>query len=382
VPYLHVEVEATQTPRFPGHPCGDVVAYDRTPAWTTIVCCDGIGHGVTASIAANLYVSRLRELVRGRTSLHRAFEGIVRTLAEARGTDKPWAALSVAHILNNGQATILAYEAPAAILASRRHASVLPRHSHSLGTAVIEESTCHLEPGDALFLVTDGVTQAGLGTAFRGGWGIERAAEYVTDMLRRGTRLPEIAAGLHERAVEICGSDQGDDCTAVGAVCRWGRVLNILTGPPKDPARDAEVVKRFLLAEGSKVICGATTAELVARSLGTEVVVDRQSASLVAPPKYVLEGVDLVTEGAVTLNQVYNVLDEAPEAFEEESGVTELHDLLDAADRVSFLLGKAENPAHRHISFRQKGILPRHKIVELLAARLESAGKLVSLERF
>ncbi len=357
------------------------MAYDRTPAWTTILCCDGIGHGVAASIAANLYVSRLRQLVRGKTSLHRSFESIVRTLSEARGTDKPWAALSVAHILNNGQATVLSYEAPPAILASRRHASPLPRRSHSVGTALFEESTCYLEPGDALLLVTDGVTQAGLGTSFRGGWGIDRAAEHVSELLRRGTPLAEVASGLHARALEICGADPGDDCTAVGAVCRWGRVLNILTGPPRDPAQDAEVVRRFLLSEGAKVVCGATTAELVARVLGTSVAVDHGSASLVAPPKYVLEGVDLVTEGAVTLNQVYNVLDEDSAVFEEESGVTELHDLLVEADHVRLLAGGADNPAHRHISFRQKGILPRRAIVGLLASKLEAAGKLVSIEK-
>lgn len=379
--YLHIEVVTAQSPRNVGQPCGDVAAYDRTPAWTTIVCCDGIGHGVAASLAANLYVSRLRQLVRGGTSLHRAFEGIVQTLAEARGTDRPWVALSVAHVLNSGQATILGYEAPAAILAGRRHASPLPRRSHSIGTAVYEESTCYLEAGDALLLVSDGVTQAGLGTSYRGGWGIERAAEHVGELLRRGTPPNELAPLLHARALEVCGSDPGDDCTAVGAICRSGRTLTVLTGPPRDRARDGEIVRRFLRAEGAKAVCGATTAELVARELKIELSVDHASASLVAPPKYVLEGVDLVTEGAVTLNQVYNVLDEDPDAFDEESGVTELRDLLTSADRVTLMVGGAENPAHGHISFRQKGILPRRKIVSLLADRLTEAGKLVSIER-
>jgi hypothetical protein len=168
----------------------------------------------------------------------------------------------------------------------------------------------------------------------------------------------------------VWGEKPGDDCTAVGAICRWGRALNILTGPPRDRSHDSEVVSRFLLAEGAKVVCGATTAELVARVLGTQLAADSESPSLVAPPKYVLTGVDLVTEGAVTLNQVYNVLDADSAAFDEESGVTEPHDLLVGAD----------NPAHEHTSFRQRGILPRRTIVGLLAARLDAAGKLVSID--
>ncbi len=99
--------------------------------------------------------------------------------------------------------------------------------------------------------------------------------------------------------------------------------------------------------------------------------------SLLAPPRYQIEGIGLVTEGAVTLNQLYNVLDEDPSAFEEVSGVTELHALVHAADRINIWIGGAENPATTDISFRQQGILSRHKILPLLAKKLQEMGKLV-----
>ncbi|MDX9976249.1 MAG: hypothetical protein RBU21_24955, partial [FCB group bacterium] len=83
------------------------------------------------------------------------------------------------------------------------------------------------------------------------------------------------------------------------------------------------------------------------------------------------------TEGAVTLNQVFNILEEDDSRYEPKSGVSNLARLLKDADRVEFLVGRAPNLAGEDIAFRQQGILPRTTIVPLLAEKLQSAGKLV-----
>jgi len=101
---------------------------------------------------------------------------------------------------------------------------------------------------------------------------------------------------------------------------------------------------------------------------------------MIAPPSYFIEGIDLVTEGTVTLNQVYNILDEDPRNYEETSGVTELCNYLRAADRINIFMGLAANPASESISFRQKGVLSRHNIVPLLVEKLRRQNKLVVLK--
>jgi hypothetical protein len=118
----------------------------------------------------------------------------------------------------------------------------------------------------------------------------------------------------------------------------------------------------------------------VARVLHQQVEVEKSPKSLIAPPRYEIQGVDLVTEGAVTLNQVYNVLDEDIRNLKEDSGVTELCALLQIADRVNIFLGGAQNAATGDISFRQRGILSRRQIIPLLAEKLRAAGKLVVVE--
>jgi hypothetical protein len=107
---------------------------------------------------------------------------------------------------------------------------------------------------------------------------------------------------------------------------------------------------------------------------------DQDENTLVAPPSYRIDGIDLVTEGAITLTQVYNILEEDPSRYEEWSGVTQLCDLLRDADRIHFFVGTASNPGNLSIAFQQKGILPRIRTVPLIRDRLTKAGKLVVMD--
>jgi hypothetical protein len=204
-------------------------------------------------------------------------------------------------------------------------------------------------------------------------------ARYINNSLMDGRSLKEVAALVNREARRLWVQN-GDDCTTVMALCRRGQIVNIMTGPPTSEVSDGAAVRRLIQSEGLKIVCGGTTAEVVARIMGERVIVEQDSLSLIAPPRYEIRGIDLVTEGAVTLNQVYNLFDENIKDLTEDSGVTELCALLQVADRVNFLVGDAKNSASGNISFRQRGILTRDRIVTLLAEKLRAAGKLVVLE--
>jgi len=375
--HLHVEVEAHQISKRPAAPCGDVARYERSPTDTVVVICDGLGSGIKANVAANMCAARLLGLLRQGHSLRGAFASVARTMERVQGSGQPWAAFTVARILSDGMATVLTYEMPPPLFVTRRYADLLHPRSIAVDGAVISEANLHLAPGEGLLLVSDGITQAGLGAGYPRGWGSEGAARHLGELLRDGTPLRELPRRLVSQARKISRGTAGDDCTALLASCRLGSTINILTGPPKNAAEDLTVVNQFLMMDGVKIVCGGTTAKVVARCLGKEVRMEENPQSLLAPPRYQIEGIGLVTEGAVTLNQLYNVLDEDPSAFEEVSGVTELHALVRAADRINIWIGGAENPATTDISFRQQGILSRHKILPLLAKKLQEMGKLV-----
>lgn len=377
--YLHVEIATSLLPKRAGKPSGDVVRVVRSPGWTTILCCDGMGSGIKANVAATLHASRLLELEKQGVSLRDAFARVVGTIHEDRGKTPMYAAMAVARILHSGEATVLTYDMPPPIFAGALHASLLPQRLFHADGALLGESHCHLGTDEGICLFSDGITQAGIGTHYRDGWGPEQAARFLDALLARKSAFERIPDELTSRARQLWGERLGDDCTAVFAHCRPGKQLSIMTGPPYRPSADRDFVERFLATPGWKAVCGATTAKIVARHLGKELGMD-ESDPMIAPPSYRIEGIDLVTEGAVTLTQVYNILEEDPSRYEEWSGVTELCDLLRAADRIHFFVGTASNPGNLSIAFQQKGILPRIRTVPLIRERLTKAGKLVVVD--
>lgn len=381
--YLHVDITDCQTPKRAGNVCGDAWSVLRTERSTTVICCDGIGSGIKANIAATMTVARLEELLRRNCSLREAVAGVAATMDRAKLADLPYAAFSVARVLSDGETTVLTYEAPGPVLIGRRLATVLPQRTIAPDRALISESCCYLEPQDAMLVVSDGISQAGIGATLREGWKTQGLCRFVNDRIHDGssvTSLPrQIVHEAHRISRDSSGAVHGDDCTVLLLACRTGNVVSILTGPPRQKADDAPVARAFVQLEGRKVICGGTTAKIVSQQLKRRLAVG-SDASMIAPPDYQLDGVDLATEGAVTLNQAYNILDADPGQYERDTGVTRLCQMLREADYVRFVMGAARNDGHGDISFRQRGILHREIIVPLLAEKLRARGKLVTLE--
>lgn len=378
--YLHVESLSAQLSRHAGAVCGDTSVCFREAGGTTLLLADGLGHGIRAHVAATLCVSRLESLLRGGYSVRQAVASVAATMEQVRGTDEPYAVFAVWRMLNSGEATFIGYEVPGAILMGTRHAVVLPTRPVTLGTVTVMEGNCHLAPGEGILLVSDGVTQAGIGQGLREGWTLDGVARNVDQYLTDARPLADLPAFLLGQVERLCGDKPGDDATVLMAACRWGRTLTILSGPPADRLRDGPVVNHFLRQEGWKVVCGGTTAQIVALHMGLPLTAVAGPQSLLAPPRQCIEGIDLVTEGAVTLNQVTNVLDVDPARFDEVNAVTDFVELLRAADRVTMIVGKSANPSSVHIAFRQQGILTRESIIPLLVTKLESIGKLVVVE--
>jgi len=379
--YVHVETELSQSPKRAGSPCGDVFLCERAVAGTTLVCADGIGSGAHAHIAAQMCATRLLELLRLGFSLRRAVRLVVETMQQWRDISKPYTAFSIAQIRGDGNATVLAYESPLPLVVGRHRAEPVISRPLELAGTLVDEAQCALDPSESLLMMSDGITQAGIGSNLAHGWQTGGVVDFVCNCLRQGMRHQEIPAHVHREA-RLLWSRGGDDCTVALARCREGFVVNLLTGPPADAKVDDDVVAQFLGSDGFKVVCGGKTAEIVARYLGKKVRMERAPQSLIAPPRYGIDGIDLVTEGAVTLNQVFHLLDEDIGKFKEDSGVTELCSLLSVADRVNILHGTAHNQATEDITFRQRGILTRRKVVPLLSERLSAAGKLVVVREF
>ena len=375
--YRHVDVTTAQVDKHSKSVCGDIVVQDRTTEAVTVAIFDGIGSGARANVAANLNAARLLQLLKSGFTLREAGERLAASMHAAREGDIPFAAFCVARVLNSGYTTVLTYEMPPSIVMQQNRAIPASPRFFTMGGEVVGEAHCRLEPGTGIVLMSDGVTQAGMGVSSPSGWGVKDVAGFMTEQLQSGSAYESIPQALVDRAEVLSGGIKADDTTAVLLTARLGETVNIMTGPARNKSMDAEMVAAFMEAPGIKVVCGSTTADIVARKNGTLLRSGRMSGSHICPPRYYIDGIDIVTEGAYSLNQLYNILDYDSKMYDEDSCVSDLAILIKTVDRVVFWLGGADNSGHDGIVFPQLRLFPRKKIIPFIEEKLRDMGKLV-----
>lgn len=380
--YIHTDVFAAQSPKKKGDPCGDAWDVYRDNQATTLILADGIGSGIKAHIAASMCVSRLKTMLAMGASLREAFKALTQTMNKAWGTKDPFAVFTLARILNNGQSTVLSYEMPPPLLLNKRLAQVLKGRIYTENKAVIHESACTVAKGEALLLMSDGITQAGIGKHFPMGWESDGVRRFIqADLPVAHLDGDALVTDIHAQARTYWPAGKGDDCTVLAAVNRRGIIVNWLSGPPVNKSDDKMMVKDFLNSEGIHVVSGGTSSKIVAREKNTIVNVKKDN-NPITPPAYEIEGIELVTEGLVTLNQVFHLLDEDTDEYPDSSPVSALAWQLRMADRVNVWEGKAENPGEGLIAFRQQGLMSRPKVLHAICEKLLTMGKLVVKQTF
>lgn len=375
--YIHTDIFAVQSPKKPGDPCGDAYGVYRNEQATHIILADGLGSGIKAHIAANMYVSRILGLLNQGMTTRESFKAVSATMDKAWGSSNPFAVFTIARILNNGHTLVLSYEMPPAILLTKNYAQILTTRTYTQGKAIIHEAGCTIGMHEGLMLVSDGISQAGIGKHFRYGWDTEGVRKFIQAKLPvERINGAAIASQVHNQAKSYWPIGKGDDCSVISAVTRRGIIVNLMSGPPVKKSMDEAWVQDFIQSEGIHIACGGSTSKIAARVLKQPMEIE-STASIITPPSYRIEGFELATEGVITLNQVYHLLDEEPENYAKDSPASELAQLLKMADKINVWLGLAENLDEGNIEFRQQGLLPRKKIMGKIIDKLRQQQKLV-----
>lgn len=375
--YYYVEITSNQVPKYQWLPCGDVFEVVRNENETLLILADGMGSGIRANIAANTCVSRIKGLLQRGFTLRNCSEMVAATMESAVKDELPYSVFLIARFSSDGYVNILSYEMPLSVIISNRQANVLNHRKIITSNAIISESSCYLKPNEGIIFFSDGVSQAGLGIKYDYGWGVENICKYINSKLHKQITVKQIPKLLADKSFELSDNKRSDDVTAISASLRLGVIVNLLTGPPADKSLTKEKISRFLNMRGIKLICGATSARLVSEILKKPVKYDNKSYDGITPPSSTIEGINLVTEGLVTLNQLFNIIDEDRDDMDDANPVTQLYDYLMIADRVNIFMGSAINPANNDISYKQRGLMPRAKIISLISQKLTEIGKLV-----
>lgn len=380
---LSADIACRQLPRDGEELCGDAVEVVRDRSGVTVVMSDGLGSGVKASILATLTVKLAAGLLRRRISLDTVLESIAGTLPVCRTRGIAYSTLSILRLEENGQAHLIEIGNPGLLLFRQGKPVEIARRIACVLGQEVEEADFTVQAGDTLLMVSDGVMHAGVEDLFDLGLGPKGLIRYLPDPCRPELTADELARITIELAEACaCGSPR-DDATAVAIRIRTPRRVIVCTGPPVRPDDDRSLVRRFMADEQSeKIVCGGTTGQIVARELGRELSVEPNYADPAIPPTAVIQGIDLVTEGILTLNRCLNRLSQ-PVVSEPEGddGASRLARSLLAADEITFLVGMAQNPAHSDLETLVH-LLPRDKLVERLQGILADMGKRVICEYF
>jgi hypothetical protein len=365
--------------------CGDKVKVLKTGDRAILVLSDGLGSGVKANILATLTSEILATMLAADVSLEDTIPTVIATLPICQVRGVAYATFTIAEInQQTHRYRIMNFDNPPYFHFRGGHLDVpAPRlieiHGHKIRTA---EGT--LEQGDYLCFLSDGVIHAGMGEEHNLGWGWESVGKYMEDrLLIQARNARDLVRDVLGKTSALYRGNVRDDATALAVHVRDRQVLTVLTGPPLVDTDDEKITQRLFQAEGRKVVCGGTTAKIVARSANVPLRTLYESMRPDIPPVGQMEGIDLVTEGIFTLLKTLEILKEAHgEAAQlptDENGAVLLARELLRADEILFIVGQCIN------EYYQNPLLPRtisirKTLVTELAALLTSFRKETRIE--
>ena len=204
-----------------------------------------------------------------------------------------------------------------------------------------------------------------------------------------GLTAKNLSTLLVDECDKLYGYQPGDDATACIVKIRKREPMNILFGPPSDRDDCDRMMSLFFSKEGKHIICGGTTSSIAAKYLGKPLTASLNFEKSDIPPIAHIEGVDLVTEGVITVNRVLEYAKDyigENEMYEHWSykrdGASLICQLLfEEATDINFYVGRAINPAHQNpdlpINFSIK-----MNLVEELSKSLVTMGKRIKVSYF
>lgn len=367
--------------------CGDRVEIIKQGDTVTTVLADGLGSGVKANILATLTSKIIGTMIANGLATEDAVETIAHTLPVCSQRKIAYSTFSIAKIDKTGDAYLVQYDNPSAILLRNGKCTEYPTEKQEVYGKKIFVSRFRLNIGDMLLLISDGVVHAGIGYVYNLGWQYENVCNYLEDHYDPSVTSKGMAALLAGACRQLYIDMPGDDTTVAVLRLRPMETVNIMVGPPVNRADDRAVVEKFLSSEGKKAVCGGTTSQLVAYYLDKEVLPLLEYADPHVPPTATLEGIDLVTEGVLTLSRAVEIIDGYTTSGDigldylgGRDGASQLARLLlEDSTQIRFFVGRAINPAHQNPGFPSE-LSIKTRLVSQLARSLIAAGKKVKIE--
>lgn len=363
--------------------CGDKVEIIKTEDSMIIVLADGLGSGVKANILSTLTSKIAGTMLREGASIYETIDTIVHTLPVCNVRKIAYSTFTIMQIFNDGRVYTAEYDNPPLVIISSTRKKDVDKKDIIINGKVIKESNFYLREGDVIVALSDGVIHAGIGGVLNLGWQWSNVKEYLEYVCLSENCSKKISKELIGVCSELYNGKPGDDTTAVVIKLRKPEIVDLFAGPPEDRQKDKWVVERIMSGSGKKVICGGTAAKIAARELDEELIVDIEYIDKEIPPIAKLKGIDLVTEGVLTLRKTVEIMRNSKGAGELKldglDGASKLAKLLiEDCTHLNLWVGQAINPAHQNPDF-PSDLRIKVKIIRELERIMMELGKEVKL---
>ncbi len=372
--------------------CGDKVEIIKREDSDIVILADGMGSGVKANILSTLTSKILATMLFEGAAIESCVETIARTLPICQERKVAYATFSILQIFHNGDAYLVEYDNPDCVFIRNKKIVKYPYEVREIEGKKIHEYRFQVQKNDCFVLMSDGVIYAGAGEILDlQGWTWENMSEYTLKCTKETLSASRLAAMLSQACDDLYIQKPGDDTTVAVARVIERKVVNLFTGPPKSKEDDGKLMYDFMHTEGKKVVSGGTSSNIAARILHKQILTTVDPKNPDVPPMSAIEGLDLVTEGVLTMGRSLKLLKQ----YENDEFDVEFFDELDANNGASKLakmiieectelnlfVGTAINEAHQESDLTFDLSL-RMNLVEQLKTVVEKMGKKVNVKYY
>lgn len=370
--------------------CGDhVEIVEQNENSLVLVLADGLGSGVKACILSTLTSKIISTMIANNLSVEECVATIAATLPVCEKRGVAYSTFTIIRITNNSEAEIIQYDNPHVIMLRGGDNYEYPRTSMEIGGKTIYKSKLQLETNDVFIAMSDGAIYAGVGKTLNFGWQRDSIIDFMVGNYDSKMSAKGISQLLLDECNDLYGGEPGDDTTVAAVKIRQRIPVSLMIGPPSNPQDLKKMQTLFFAKEGKHIVCGGTTSKLASEYLGKPVVPCLDYFDPDIPPIAKIEGIDLVTEGVVTMTKVLEYADSylngsisISDLSMKKDGASRIAQMLfEEATDISFYVGRAVNPAHQNpalpINFNVK-----MQLIDEVSKKLKAMGKNINVSYF
>lgn len=370
--------------------CGDHIEIIEAGNDSTVcVLADGLGSGVKASILSTLTSKIIATMTSQGIALEECVKTIAATLPICKVREVAYSTFTIIRIIRNEEAEIICYDNPDVIMYRNGKLFEYPFRELDIEGKLIHKASISLQEGDTFIAMSDGCIHAGVGMSLNFGWERKDIAEFMETLTEVGFTAKTLSTVLTDECLKLYGGNPGDDTTALTVRIRPRQQINLMIGPPSDRNDCDKMVSLFLSKGGKRIVCGGTTSTIVSNYLNKPIIPNINYFDPEIPPTAAIEGIDLVTEGVITINRVNEYAKDYLKDndsykkwnYKQDGAALISRMLFEEATDINFYVGRAINPAHQNpnlpINFNIK-----MQLVNELSESLEKMGKKIKVNYF